>query len=328
MADDAEQLAQAEDVPVYRAEKALSLEDGDYDDAQKRLREAPVAVKCRFASQNNDIYGLFLIMLNITPPSLESMMVLVGNHRGIGNVKLSLSHSEFADSIERLIQEKGKMTALSEQLEEGLQQAFSPPSNELVEIIKDRSELDLQDTLDQLIRDSIEEDELLTTVSLETGLVEGAGEASGDETETAEGAPEGETDQVELLCDVRVSPVRGKPVANIEPGDKIFVSIKEGQEEHGKLMDVIERLEDDDIGMIPVPVREVSRTNTGKLEFIVQFGENVFGKVVAGEDMNILTPESVSASSSGGLFDSVLTWLFLFMIIMVIGLSILYGILI
>jgi hypothetical protein len=320
---DAEQLAQAEDVPLYRAEKALNLEDGDYEQARKRLREAPVAVKCRFASQNNDIYGLFLVMINVTPPNLDSLSVLVGNHRGIGNVKLSLSHTEFLESIDRLEQEKGKMTALSEQLEEGLQGAFSPPSNEWMELINNREELSIQEQLDQLIAESIEEDELITTVSLETGLIEG--EESDEGEAVSEEVPEDE-EGVQLLCDVRVSPVRGKPVADINVGEQIYVTVKDDQrDEHGRLIDVIDRLRDDDLGMVPVPVREVNRTNTGKLEFIVQFGENVNGRVLAGEDMNIMTPSSVSHEDDGDLLDSAIVWFLLFVVIMVIGISILYG---
>lgn len=331
MADNAEQLARSEEVPLYRAEKALNLENDDYEQARKRLREAPVAIKGRFASQNNDIYGLFLITLNINPPNLKSMDVLVGNHRGIGNVKLSLSHDEFSDAIDRLIHEKGKMTALTDQLIEGLQKEFSPPSTEWLELIKDREELSLQDKLDEEIAQFIDEEELLTTVSLESGLVgEGDDDGSAEDSSSDQSGGSGpdETGGVEIVCDVRVSPVRGRPVADIEIGEKIYVTVKDGQKnEHKKLINVIERLEDDAVGMIPAPVKDISRTKTGKLEFIAQFGENVTGRVVAGEDMNILTPASVSSASDDSLLDSVLTWIFLFIVIMVIGLSALYVIL-
>lgn len=326
MAENAEQLAQEEAVPVYRAEKALDLSDGDRDEARQLLRDAPVAIKSRFASQNNDIYGLFLIMLEMTPPSLKSLSVLVGNHQGIGNVKLSLSPTDFREAIERLIREKGQMSALTEQLVNGLQQEFSPPTNEWIELIQEREELSIQDRLNDTIADSIEEEELLTTVSLEAGLVEGTTSGESTTSETSESSDTGD-DQVTFLCDVRVSPVRGKPVPTIEEGDPIFVTLKDSQEHtEPRLREIIERLEDDSTGMIPAPVRSISRTKTGKLELTVQFGENVFGTVVAGEDMNILTPDSVASESTGeSVLDSPWTWILMFIVIMAIGLAILYG---
>lgn len=324
MPSDAEQLTESEGVPIYRAEKALQQEEGNYEDARQVLREAPVAVKCRFASADADIYGLVLLKLNIHPPSLQKINILVGNERGIGNVKLSLGIREFSDAIDRLEREKGKMSALSQELGEGIQREFSPPESEWVELIRDRNELELQERMASRFADFLNEEELIMTVTLETGLIEGEADSSGSSDSNFVG--DDEIDSVEFLCDVRVSPVRGEPVKVLSPGDPIFVTIKGGQDEHRRLINVIEKLTDEDVDMIPVPLSEIHRTQTGKLEFIVQFGENVTGRVIVGEDMNILTPRSVREAKSTST-DSVLPWVFLFLVLMLLGLAILYRLL-
>lgn len=326
MSTDAEELAEAENVPLQRAETALKKQDGNYDQAQTALREAPVAIKSRFASTQDDIYGLFLLKVNNHPPNLKKMNVLVGNDKGIGNVKLSLSPNEFDSTIDRLAQEKGKMTALTQQLIESLQKKFSPPSGKWIELIRNREELELQQQLSDYLSDQLDQEQIMMTLTLEAGLVEQE-ETALDETSDFEHQKREIEQTVELLCDLRVSPVRGEPVKNISAGDTIFVTIKEGQDEHKRLIDVIDGLKNEKIDMIPVPVENISRTRTGKLEFIVQFGENVRGKVVAGEDMNILTPDSVADAEGIRSSDSLLPWVLLFCILMAFGLIILYALL-
>jgi len=324
--NDAEQLAEAENVPLHRAQRALELEDGDYDRARTVLQEAPVAIKGRFASTKDDIYGVFILKVNIHPPNLIKMNVLVGNDRGIGNVKLSLSLDEFDRTIDRLTEEKGKMSALTQQLVESLQREFSPPSGKWVELIRDRKELELQEELSEFFSSQLDEEQIMMTLSLETGLVKQDGSVA-DETSEFDQQGREQEESVEVLCDLRVSPVRGEPVKNISVGDTIFVTVKEGQDEHKRLINVIDGLRNDDVGMIPVPVKNITRTNTGKLEFIVQFGENVRGKVVAGEDMNILTPRSVASVQGSGSSDSLVPWVLLFFTLMAFGLIILYALL-
>jgi hypothetical protein len=213
-----------------------------------------------------------------------------------------------------------------------LKESLSPPPEDWVSLIKARNEADLQTKLESTVKGILDERELVLTAELDMGILQPESEESEPEedssSESSGGSSRFETDRVELRCDVRVSPVKGQAVQELEPGDVIYVDPQEGQDRHRALLQVIERLRDEQSGMIPVTVDTISRTQTGKVEITVQFGENVFGKTIAGEDMNILTPRSFGTESERfAELLSVLPWVLIGGGLLAIGLILLYAVL-
>ncbi|MFB6357230.1 MAG: hypothetical protein ABEJ65_12035 [bacterium] len=298
---DSEQINQLSNqlgVSETRAREALARNNENFDEAASMLREAPVAIKGRFASQVDNIYGLFYLELEVSPPSLQECKVTVGNDRGISNVRLKLDHTEFSRAIDRVSNEKSTMSALTRQLKEGLLEHFSPPESRWIDWISEGEDVTIEKELSEEVATYIEEEDIILTVELEPGLID-TSETEAQSTESEESRTESEDERVELLCDVRVSPVRGQEANTIREGEALYVDIKDGQNEHSHLIDVInDQLRDEDVRMIPARVQSIEPTKTGKLEFLVQFGENVFGRVKAGEDMNLMTVNSVQSSRS------------------------------
>lgn len=324
---EAQRLSQVEAVDRDRAEQALDLGDGDFDKARHLLRQAPTAVKFRFASQAEDVYGLGIIVLNVSPPGMEELATVVGNDRGIGTVTLSQKYDQLKEEIAERSNNSSTMAALSRRLREELKQSLSPPPEDWISMIKARNETDLQTKLEEFVRSILEEDELVLTAELDVGILDFEDKKNEtSESGSSPSTPEYNRNEVELLCDIRVSPVKGRAVQNLQPGELIYVDVKDGQG-HRPLIQVIERLRDEQADMIPATIDTISRTQSGKVEITVQFGENVFGKTIAGEDMNILTPQSFGTETDRlSQLLSILPWLLVGIGLLAIGLIVLYAV--
>jgi len=168
----------------------------------------------------------------------------------------------------------------------------------------------------------LDQEDLVLTADLEVGLFDPDLSENEEDRSTPDSpspSPQ-ESRQVELICDVKVSPVKGKAVQSLRSGDVIFVDVSESQNDDAALIEVIDQLRDDEVGLIPAKIDRLSRTETGKVEITVQFGETIVG-----EEMNILTPDSISdiGSSVEGLF-SFLPWILVGLALLMIGIIFLW----
>jgi len=317
-----ERLSRLESVDHQQAEEALDRSEGDFERARSLLRKAPVAVKFRFSSQEEDVYGLGVILLEVAPPELRDLTVLVGNDQSLGTIGLSQKYSELKKLIAERSNESSTMAALSRRLREGLNDSLSPPSEDWVSLIKARNESDLQLLFEEHVKNLLDQEDLVLTADLEVGLFDPDLSENEEDRSTPDSpspSPQ-ESRQVELICDVKVSPVKGKAVQSLRSGDVIFVDVSESQNDDAALIEVIDQLRDDEVGLIPAKIDRLSRTETGKVEITVQFGETIVG-----EEMNILTPDSISdiGSSVEGLF-SFLPWILVGLALLMIGIIFLW----
>lgn len=320
-----EEIAREVDVTTTRAEQALEMEDGDASAARERLTQAPSAIKARFAVPEERVYGLFYLLIQLSPPSLLEVKGLVGNSPGIGSVQLGTSLDELSSALERLDQRETTMTALTQQMMEALHQEFSPPGSPWINRIQEGDEMALEDSIAELINGFIENDQIMVTVELERGILPTEDEP--EETPDRDGSSPTTQSRVQLLCDVEVSPVRGTEVQKLGIGDRIYVTIKNKSEQNTPLIEVIDQLKDESVGMIPVPIVDQHRTESGKIEYRVQFGQSVYGKVLVSEDMNILTPRSSNASAPGGESSySYLPWIIVGVGVLIVGLTLLWAV--
>jgi hypothetical protein len=206
------------------------------------------------------------------------------------------------------------MSALTDRLREGLDEAMDPPPENWISLIENRNENELQLQLEDMVKDILKQDDLVLAAELEAGLVEAPeedtdrekSEEEPEEDDSEEQADDSddqdkneETEEVTLLCNIKVSPLKGKSVQTLQPGDAIYVDISD-DEDHQDIVDVLDNLRDDETGLIPVKIDSIAQTQTDKVEITVQFGENVFGRVIAGQDMNLLVPGSISKPVGGG----------------------------
>lgn len=327
---DRERLSRLESVDSARAEEALEKADGDFEQARNLLRNAPAAVKFRFSSQEEDVYALGTVLLEVSPPGLKNLAVVVANDQSLGTVGLSQNYVDVKKVIGERANESSTMAALTQRLREGLNGALSPPSEDWITLIKARNEADLQLQLEELVKNVLSQDDIVLTADLEVGLLSPEESLSEDEdtTEETSASPDSSretTDEVTLICDVKVSPVKGEAVQGLTPGDVIYVDVNDKQNDHPALLEVIDQLRDEEVGLIPASIDSISRTQTGKVEITVQFGENVFGRTVAGEEMNVLTPNSVSTAGSAvdGIF-SFLPWVLAGVGLLTIGIILLW----
>lgn len=327
---DRERLSRLESVDSPRAKEALEKADGDFEQARSLLRNAPAAVKFRFSSQEEDVYALGAVLLEVSPPGLKNLAVVVANDQSLGTVGLSQDYADVKKVIGERANESSTMAALTQRLREGLNGALSPPSEDWITLIKARNEADLQLQLEELVKNVLSQDDIVLTADLEVGLLSPEESLSEDddtpeETSTRPDRSRETTDEVTLICDVKVSPVKGEAVQGLNPGDVIYVDVNDEKNDHPALLEVINQLRDEEVGLIPASIDSISRTQTGKVEITVQFGENVFGRTVAGEEMNVLTPNSVSSAGSAveGVF-SFLPWILAGVGLLTIGIILLW----
>lgn len=302
----AEDLATEHGVTLDMAEEALDRAGEDVSEAESLIENRYVALKGRFSAEESALYGLFMIDLEINPPGLKQLSVLVGNDNAIVNVSIQQEHSDFLESMDNVDSRSSRMGALTDDLEQALNQEFAPPSSEWMEMITQRLEMELQDELESFVADTVDEERVVLTMELEEYLPES------ESTDTSDPAPSSSTESSDdstsryeddsttiLKCNVKVSPVAGVPARSLTKGDYLYVAVQDGQDQHRRLINVLQGYEDDEYGMVPAPIAYRGRTETGKFEFFVRFGDEVFGKTIVGEDMNVLVP-SMDNSSSGG----------------------------
>jgi hypothetical protein len=337
---DAQRLSRQESVETFRAEEALKAADGDFEDARDRIREAPDGLKFRFSSQEEDVYGLGVLKFQSSPPTLKSMSVLVANDESLGTVSLGQTPSEVSNELVTRSDDASSMSALTTRLREGLDETLDPPPENWITLIENRNENELQLQLEDMVKDILKQDDIVLAAELEAGLVDGPEEETPesdadheedeeDENEESEEKEEEEeeeeTEDVTLLCDIKVSPLKGKSVQNLQPGEAIYVDISDN-EDHQEIVDVLDNLRDDETGLIPVKIDSIAQTQTDKVEITVQFGENVFGRTVAGKDMNLMAPGSVSKPVGGGSeIVSLLPWMLAGIGLVILGIFLLWN---
>lgn len=327
-----DRLSRLEAVDTEEAERALNEADGDFDQARILLRDAPASIKFRFASQEEEIYGLGCIQFDVSPPGFKEMDVAVANDQDLKSVNLNQDQEKLCRVINQKSSEPSSMAALTQRLEEGIKESFSPPSDEWVSLLQARNEADIQFKLEEFVKDQLGEGGLVLSVQLQVGL-EGSPESTDNQEENEETETDSPTSKrtddenhVTLISDLKVSPVKGTVVKDLVPGDLIYVDVDKLKNPQDKtLIDVMDNLRDDRVDMIPAPIKSLENTETGKVEITVQFGENVFGRTVAGEEMNILTPASLSGFGSNvSSLLSILPWVLIGLGVLTFGIVILY----
>ncbi len=161
-----------------------------------------------------------MILLELVTPGLRSITVFVGNDQSLGTNGLSQEYSELKKIIAERSNESSIMVALSCRLREGLNDSLAPPSEDWLFLIKAGNESELQRLSEEHVKNPLDENDLVLTANLEVGLFEpDISEDGGDQKLTSDGSSlsNQESRQVEWICDVKVSPVKGKSVQNLQP---------------------------------------------------------------------------------------------------------------
>lgn len=321
---DVDRLARLEAVDKNQAELAME-QANDFEDARAIIQDAPVAIKFRFRSDEDRIYGTGIVVLSMAPVDLKEFNSVIGNKEEYGKLSLDKGYRKFHSNIAELKQTSSIMSALTEDLNEAIRDEFSTPKTDWVPLIEARNEVGLQDELTKFLERIIEPEELEVTVELEVGLLDySSDEDSEEEEESSERTTtkevEEEADSVTLLCEPRVNPLQGEPVQSLELGDMLFVDLKDDQTQNPALLQVMERLRDERIGLIPAKISEISETSTGKLEIIVQFGKNVYGRALVNKGMNLMTPSALERREElTSSLNSVVKWGLIGLSIFIIG---------
>lgn len=326
---DLDRLARLEAVDTNQAE--LALEDaGDFEEAREVLQKAPAAIKFQFKSDEDHIYGVGMVLLSLSPVDLKEFNSVVGNKEEFHKVSLNKSYQEFHSDITELQQLNSVMSALSEELNEELREEFSTPKTTWIPLVESRNEVGLQDELTTFLDRVLEPEEMEVTAELEVGLLDyekGAEveEEESDSNDQSSRTVQEKADSVTVLCDTRVNPLQGEPVEALEPGNMIFVELNDDNQ-NPTLLQVLERLRDERVGLIPAKIKEIGETESGKVEIIVQFGKNVYGRALESKGMNIMTPSALERREQlTSSFSSALKWGSIALAIIVIGLTILYA---
>lgn len=289
------EFIRAANAPRSIAQAAWEAADGDEEKARELLEPDKINVKGRLADTENGFYGLFCFRWHLDSSSPSQIQQIVLGDSDVQDVSTSDSLKNFQKTIENFRSEGGSMGGFTDELQQVLKSNLSDRNSQLYEVFAEQDLESLEDVLDDLLRSELEMDTLSLTV--ETELERKVAGESNRSRKSRE--PDTQANGNPLKGNVEINPVRGVPISNINPGDQIFVRLRDSGSARG-----VREFENAD-GLIPAQLLSKGANAAGKLRLKVEFPNGESGTLTCGKDVSIVVPDStkeqISTDSSGNL---------------------------
>ena len=311
-----QQFIQKQDVPREHAEKAWEVAEGDEDQAAQLLRDQSVWLKGQFTASDNPVTGYFILNYDFDEStSLFSKGVVLSSGQDV-DVPLSDVYKRFRKNLDSIATHNKKMNANTQQLNSTMSSALE--ATDLETHLKSKNSDNAASTLETRFSQDFDFEIQSVRVQLEVERpVDSAQIPSRDS-----GQEPKEEEIVEIPCDVEITPV-GIPVANLHPGDEIFVSIGDVERSQKNTKRQLEATADPEIGMVKARLESKKTSDVGTLRLKVKLSEGTIGKISCGQDVSIRVPSATKNAKDNARENDVLefvqeNWIALITIIIVV----------
>lgn len=274
-----------QEVDESTASKAWDIAEGNEDQAREMLREQVLWLKGKFSSTSDPVVGVFLAGFDLDKESVITVKGVVLSTKDDVEVSVKDDRNRFDKNLESLASHPKKMNANTNQLTSIVKDSLTDASSGLRRKI---SESNVQE-IDQELTEKFSRVFDFKVKSIRADVeMERPVDSKQIPTDTSE---EGEEEAVEMPCDIEVSPV-GIPVASLQPGDDLFVTIVDVDRSDKNIKRRLEAGADPETGMIKARLVSKKASKAGTMNLRVKFSDGVFGKISSGKDVSIRVPTS------------------------------------
>ncbi|MFB6355012.1 MAG: hypothetical protein ABEJ65_00660 [bacterium] len=298
---DKQTFIEQRDVSNELAQKAWEVADGDSDKAEGLLSPKTLWVRGKF--ETDSASGVFQIAVDVAENHVQNIVASVLGTNDLSDVSLAEDPEQFDQTMATLQKKENMMGGNSERLTETIKESIRPGS-ELFGMIIDQNWDQLSNELEALFNDAFDFRVRTLSIgqSLETQLEhEGIPEESSDEKK--------EDEEVEIPCNVEISPTKGVSVKKLEPGDQVFVELGDVSPSNKNVALKLEAHKDNDTGLIPAQLERKTGTEAGTMRLRVKFGESTYGVATCGTDVSLTVPESTRVRKNSDAGDDVVEFL-------------------
>ncbi len=332
--------------PASRLERARLYVDGDKEIAMKMIEgkyKDIIVLKAGFMAEDINVKGFICIFINYEKHTLNNYFAVAT--RG-GNLSVDTTHQpwqEYLFNIFKLMYSGENDVSATGKLKSELEREFTPALitvlNEKL-LTNDTASINMQ--FEKIISFVLKSNNLKLNIVTEKTSSLHVDEAienikQGIEESTAaekvQPAPAEDTpvkpniiaqkdqelyDQGHRIIDCKLvlSPVRGKFVSQLEPGDIVKIRVKGETSQDLRIAEKLGWLQDGKMKSGQAKIRSKTKIDKGNLIY-AQIATNLFGKIIEEEEVRVyvLNAEEPSTTQKGGLGKTLFIW---FLVIVVI----------
>lgn len=246
-----------------------------------------IALKGRFKTIQNTMFGLFIIQINEHGNFIENYAIICNRDNSTYNHSPEKNGWKvFHDEIQSLKLRGNIVQTVSSDLTAKLKNAISDDNfyKGLSSYVASKSNEKIQALLRSLYYRSItdREDELIVDFEIESYEPE---EDLADDDLDINDEPEID-DGIFLSIDCVVSPVKGKYIIQLKVGDKLMVKINPSDPRSQYFIDLLNLREENLIHPTPAEIIKYTKRDAD-FEITVKIGEGIYGKIFEAEKVKI-----------------------------------------
>lgn len=242
-----------------------------------------IALKGRFKTTNDQLFGLLLINFNENGGFIDSAHVIVTKDASTFAINpATTSWRDFQTAIQNMKLKGRIVQSITNDLQSTLKSVYSEEDfyEEVFNQLKANNHEKIQFILRNLLYRYLAEKD--SQVQFETGsdqfdnaeLTEY--EKSSQSEESGGGEKSAKTDGVNLALRLLLSPVRGKPIMDLKVGEKIMVKIDPDAPRGNYFIDLLKLREGTEV--LPVPGEVINvKDKEGLIQVRVRLGDGIYG---------------------------------------------------
>lgn len=290
----AEKLSNTLHISSERAIKLLNLAEGNFNKARQLFIENLCAVKGHIICNDQKLYGVILIVFNEASNSQKVNMLnfLLSREKEILSLNLDANYNQFKNNFFNISFKIQLLTNLMNEINASLNKLIPKVDTKKIYTQGNVSEIKviLNDIIRKIVQDKsvdIQLDyELLSYIDFHIP------EEKTEKTKTHyEDYSTTNTNTTQVMktvkCDYKLSPAKGKPGKNLSVGDILFVKINDTSDDALKIINFLKQRYEGKVPDLKLPIINIEKNETDRLNVYVQLSENIRGKLLIGQEVNV-----------------------------------------
>ena len=247
-----------------------------------------LAIKGRFRSPENELFGLYFLMLNQDESFIETTAIIASVHPEIYHETLKASFSSFENKINLLKYEGKYKQDSTHDLQESLKSVSLDQEfcKDLDKSVKKKDIKGIAHSMSTLISRVLHDTKITTDIEIQDvsdqDLEKAREEAKTTEADSKTAASATPSEETTLDISLVLAPVGGKLVTDLKRGEKIMIRISPVNDRAEYYFDLLDLRNEKGISPAPAELISITEGSAGS-EIKVKIADGVFGKVTEEE---------------------------------------------
>ncbi len=293
----------------------IEFTGGDVNGGKKIVESMPkdyIVLKVRYMGHKTHYYGIVLIVLNLKTKDIDDLYVIVDKNIEASQINSKLKFEDFKEGIVKYIKERNPNLDMIGRLRESINTMEFKDSifNKLGKDNKfDTEQLKLvfSELFFKVLTESncaikieIEEVDLFRLhKSSDEYIIKREEEHDLDDDKSEDYDEKKQKEEVHirnislvlLKIEAVLSPIKGIPISEMQPGDQIMVKIIDEREIGDYLAKLLGAKENEELLPVSATIKEMSvQEETGSVMMLVHFGPGIAGKMFIPPEIKVETP--------------------------------------